>query len=93
MLPVMQPASPQPDLMSSAAGGTLRRLAAAIAVATGLASTGRAIDLQGVEGLAGLLCAQMLDLAPAEAIALKPTVVALEQEVASLIALLEISSK
>ncbi len=93
MLAVMQTAIPTPDPMSSAAGSSVRRLAAAVAVATGLASTGRDIDLNGVDGLAGLLCAQMLDLDPTEAMALKPTLVALEQDVASLMALLEANSK
>lgn len=93
MLAGMQTAIPKPDPMSSAAGTSMRRLAAAIAVATGLASTGRTIDLHGIDGLAGILCAQMLDLAPAEAMALKPNLVALEQDVASLMAMLQTSSK
>jgi hypothetical protein len=80
---------PAPNPARSPASVSVRRLAAAVAVATGLASTGRAIELEGLDGLAGLLCAQMLDLAPGDAMALKPGLVALEQDVAALIALLE----
>ena len=82
-----------PDLATSPAGGSVRRLAAAVAVATGLASTARAIDLDGMDGLAGLLCAQVLDLAPAEAMALKPALIALERDVAGLIGLLKTTSQ
>jgi hypothetical protein len=85
----MDPGFPAPKPVSSPASVSVRRLAAAVAVATGLASTGRAIELGGLDGLAGLLCAQMLDLAPADAMALKPGLVALERDVAGLIALLE----
>ena len=72
----------------SAAQASLRRLAAAIAVASGLAASGRAIDLAGLDSVAGLLCAQVLDLDPAEGSRMRPAVVELNQTVGALIATL-----
>ena len=45
----------------------LQRVRTTVAVAQGLASLGREIDLDGLEGATGVLCAQVLDLSPDEA--------------------------
>ena len=50
--------------------GTLQRVSTTIAIAHGLAATGRNVDLQGLESAAGLLCAQVLDLPPNEGAAM-----------------------
>ena len=67
----------------------LRQMAASIAVATGLAACGRPIDLAGLEGDAGLLCAQLLDLDPRQALALRPTLVAIDESASALMATLQ----
>jgi len=54
-----------------------RRLAAGIAstlrMARALATAGRSIDLTGLDGIVGVLCAQILDIAPGLAPALAQT--------------------
>jgi hypothetical protein len=77
----------------SAAHASLRRLSASIAVANGLASSGRAIDLVGLEAVTGLFCAQVLDLEPAEGSALRPAIAALNDTVGVLIATLKITER
>lgn len=62
----------------------VRRVAATIAVATGLASTGRDVDLAGIEVATGRLCAQVLDLAPDEGSRLRPALCSLDQSLVAL---------
>ncbi len=59
----------------------LQRLAAIVAVATGLATARRPIDLGGLELEAGLLCAQALDLPPEQGAALRPALVAMVERI------------
>lgn len=83
---------PWPDLAPPpppAAMATLQRMTASIAIATGLAASGRRVDLTGLEAAAGMLCAQVLDLSPSEGIALRPSLTALEQSVATLMGMLQ----
>ncbi len=70
---------------SVAVQAIVRRMAASVAIASGLAATGRAIDLAGLDRAAGLLCAQVLDLEPAEGRALRPALANLGESVAALI--------
>ena len=65
----------------------LQRLTAIVAVATGLATTRRPIDLGGLEMEAGLLCAQALDLPPEQGAALRPALVAMVERIDALRAL------
>lgn len=62
----------------------LDRLSASVAVASGLAATGRHIDLAGLDAVAGVLCAQVLDLLPQEGSAIRPALVALNDRMAAL---------
>lgn len=79
---------PSSQPVSSAARASLKQLQSAIAVATGLASAGRAIDLAGLESVAGLLCAQVLDLPPQDGRGLRAELVALDESIAGLSATL-----
>ena len=90
--PVMLPKS-QSDNVVSAAQISLEKLRAALAIASGLAAAGRTIDLRGVEAVAGLLCAQALDLPPADGQALRPSLLAINTMVTSLIASLQAKAK
>ena len=78
---------------TSAAQLSLRRLAASIAVANGLASSGRAIDLGGLDAVAGLLCAQVLDLPPADGATLRPAINSLHAEIGELVMILKTSGQ
>ena len=62
----------------------LERLSASVAVASGLAAAGRQIDLTGLDAVAGVLCAQVLDLSPQEGAAIRPALVALNGRMAAL---------
>jgi hypothetical protein len=84
---------PKTAPVPSAAHASLRRLSASIAVANGLAASGRAIDLGGLEAVTGLLCAQVLDLEPAEGSALRPAIVTLNSNIGSLIATLKTTGR
>ena len=75
---------PQAHPPSNVAKDSIRRLATSIAVARGLVASGRSIDLGGLDSLAGLLCAQILDLEYAEATAIRPELITLRQDVAGL---------
>ncbi len=65
-----------------------RRLAAGIAstlrMARALASAGRSIDLTGLDGAVGLLCAKSLDLPPEEGRQMRETLMAVLQELDTL---------
>ena len=67
-----------------AAHTTLQRMAATVAVASGLAATGRPVDLAGLEASMGTLCAQVLDLVPSEGAALRPALQDLADRLAAL---------
>lgn len=69
---------------SAVAQDSLRRLSTSIAIAQGLAASGRSIDLGGLESLTGLLCAQVMDLSHTDGSAIRPELVALDRSVAVL---------
>ena len=76
---------PEPTQSPSlAAAQALSRVCATVAVAQGLAMSGRPIDLAGLDTAAGMLCAQVLDLVPAEGIALRPALTDLEMKLSAL---------
>ncbi len=84
---------PKTAPVTPAAQVSLRRLSASIALASGLAASGRTIDLGGLEAITGLLCAQVLDLDPAEGSALRPAIVALNDNIGALIATLKLAGR
>ena len=63
-------------------------VARTLMVARVLARHERAIDLRGLDGMVGLLCAKTLDLAPETARAMRPRLLALRAELDALAALL-----
>jgi hypothetical protein len=63
-------------------------VARTLMVARALARQNRALDLRGLDGMVGLLCAKTLDLPPGEARAMRPRLVALCAELDALAALL-----
>lgn len=75
----------------SAAQASLERLRSVIAIASGLMISGRAVDLAGLESVAGLLCAQVLDLPPEQGRAFRPSLVLVQESVANLAATLTAS--
>ena len=79
------PRTPPP---TAAVQDALQRVSATVAIATGLASTGRAIDLAGIDAAAGRLCAQVLDLPPALGAAFRPALLDLDTSLVTLAALL-----
>lgn len=93
ILPDMEMPWPKTAPIPSPAHTSLRRLSASIAVANGLAASGRAIDLGGLEAVTGLLCAQVLDLEPAEGSAIRPAIVTLNSNIGSLIETLKITGR
>ena len=79
---------PWPELtpnQRSAAQASLSRMAASVAVATGLILSSRQIDLAGLDATAGILCAQILDLSPSESAAVRPSLLELNTSVTTLI--------
>lgn len=82
---------PWPELppnQRSAAQASLSRMAASVAVATGLVLSSRQIDLAGLDATAGILCAQILDLSPNESAAVRPSLLELSTSVTALIDIL-----
>lgn len=79
---------PKPKTPTLAAQDALHHVSATIAVARGLATTGRTIDLAGIEAAAGRLCAQVLDLPPTSGVALRPALLELDTSLQALAALL-----
>ena len=75
--------SPLPS-QSAVAHASLRRLQSIVAVAHGLVSAGRVVDLEGIDSAAGQLCAQVLDLPHEEGSALRGSLVELERAIGSL---------
>ena len=84
---------PSTEPVSNGAHTSLKRLQSAIAIASGLAVSGRAVDLAGLDSVAGLLCAQVLDLPPEAARAMRPLLLAVDENVAGLIATLTVSHR
>ena len=84
---------PSPAPVSTAAHASLKRLQSAVAIANGLAVAGRVVDLAGLDSVAGLLCAQVLDLPPEAARALRPSLLAINESVAELIVTLTVSGQ
>ena len=75
----------EPDPAPSAAvAGALRGVVSTVAIAQGLASSGRTVDLAGLDAAAGMLCARILDLPPVEGAALRPALVELEARLVAL---------
>jgi hypothetical protein len=74
--PVLRRASPLGDARGLAAGiaGTLR-------MARALAAAGRRIDLDGLQGPVGLLCAKSLDLPPEEGRRMRGVLIDLLREI------------
>ena len=84
--PALEPAS-------AVAQASLGRLSTSIAIAQGLAASGRSIDLGGLESLTGLLCAQVMDLSQADGSAIRPELVELDRNVAVLLHTLKSSAR
>jgi hypothetical protein len=63
-------------------------VARTLMVARVLAQRGRAVDLQGLDAMVGLLCAKTLDLGPDYARIMRPQLMALRAELDALSALL-----
>ena len=84
---------PSSEPVSNAARASLKRLQSAVAIASGLAVSGRAVDLAGLDSVAGLLCAQVLDLPPEVARALRPSLLAVNDSIADLIVTLSVSGR
>lgn len=76
--------SPPSFASSSAAEDALQRVRTTIAVSHGLVSTGRAIDLTGLDAATGMLCARILDLPPTEGAVLRRKLAELEAKLALL---------
>lgn len=85
---------PEPThFQSSAAAQALDRVVTTIAVAHGLAVSGRAIDLSGLDAAAGILCAQVLDLPPHEGAAMRVALAELETKLSTLARTLAVRSR
>lgn len=84
--PALEPAS-------AVAEASLYRLSTSIAIAQGLAASGRSVDLGGLESLSGLLCAQVMDLSHTEGTAIRPELIALNRHVAVLLHTLKSSAQ
>ena len=77
---------PSTEPISGAAQASLKRLQSAIDIATGLTLSGRDVDLAGIESVAGLLCAQVLDLPSEDGRAMRPALIVVTENVTALIA-------
>lgn len=64
----------------------LAHLDGLVAVATGMASAGRTVNLVGLEDKAGTLCAHILDLPPVDGALFQTELVALDGKLAALAA-------
>ncbi len=61
--------------------GLAERLSRTVAIARGLTAAARMVDLAGLEDGVGLLCAQALDLEPAESRRLVPALLELRAQI------------
>ncbi len=68
--------------------GLAHALAGTLRVARALTSSGRAIDLAGLENPVGLLCAKSLDLPPEQGRQMRLVLIALRQEIEAMAATL-----
>lgn len=73
--------SPPP---TDAVRASFERATTTVGVATGLVATGRAIDLAGLDMMAGRLCAQVLDLPPELGVRFRPALLELDGRLAAL---------
>lgn len=78
---------------SALAASTLQRIHATVAIATGLAECGRAIDLAGLDSATGALCAQVLDLPPEDGSSMREALVQLQARLVALSATVAASSQ
>ena len=76
------PPVPAPD--DAALRARLDHMAATVAVASGMAGTGRTVDLTGLDDTAGVLCARILDLPPAEGIGFRAALLELDSRMEAL---------
>ena len=86
--PVVFPDTPVERARTAAA--SLRKAAA---LARALAVSGRPVDLSGLDGQVGRVCAGALDLSPEEGRALRPDLESLLAEIASLAAAMRLRSR
>ncbi len=77
--------------ISSAAEASLQQLRSVVAIAGGLVASGRSVDLSGLTSMAGLLCAQILDLPPENGRAFRSSLISIQENLASLSAALTAS--
>ena len=78
------PASDLAAIIPPAAAALLQQLTSTVAIAKELAASGREVDLAGLDGMAGRLCAQALDLPLEAGAALRPALVELAGKLAGL---------
>lgn len=71
-----------------AIGAAVEAMSGTIAVARALVAAGRRVDLAGLDAEISAICAASLTVSAAEGRALRPNLIALEQEVSALAALL-----
>ena len=77
----------------AAAREDLQRVMSIVAVASGLASARRPIDLNGLESAAGALCARLLDLPPQDGRSFRPALTELNDTLQRLSATLRLKSE
>lgn len=77
-------ARPDPAPPNAAVHATIQRATATVGIARGLLASGRDVDLTGLDTMAGALCAQVLDLSPAEGIEFRPALAELDASIAAL---------
>lgn len=78
------PWPPAPARSDAPLRATLDHMAATVAVASGMAAAGRTLDLAGLDSTAGALCAQILDLPPAEGLGFRAALLELDGKLAAL---------
>ncbi len=71
------PASDLAATIPPAAAALLQQVTSTVAIAKELAASGREVDLAGLDGMAGRLCAQALDLPLETGAAMRPALVKL----------------
>ncbi len=75
---------PDPAPPDAPVRAALHRASAMVGIARGLVASGRTVDLTGLEALAGALCAQVLDLPPAQGAGFRPALAELAATVSAL---------
>jgi hypothetical protein len=79
LLAPLDPMAPLRDVEAIAEG-----VAATLRVAHGLVEARRRVDLAGLDRMVGLLCARALDLAPEQGRALRPRLMAIDDDLVRL---------